>query len=87
MSTASLIRDGEIIVAVQEEKDLQEKKHDSRFPINAIRYCLRSQNIDLRDIKFIIYYEKPLLTFEVLKLILELLPEDYGRLLQQCKSG
>ncbi len=50
-------------MAVQEER-FTRKKHDSRFPINAIRYCLRSQNIDLRDIKFIIYYEKPLLTFE-----------------------
>ena len=27
-------------------------------------FCLRSQNIDLRDIKEVIYYEKPFLTFE-----------------------
>tara|TARA_A100000164_G_scaffold290692_1_gene264015 strand:+ start:2322 stop:4178 length:1857 start_codon:yes stop_codon:yes gene_type:complete len=62
-SSASIIRDGEIIKAVQEER-FSRKKHDSRFPINAIRYCLESQNIDLRDIDSIIYYEKPLLTFE-----------------------
>ena len=62
-SSASIIRDGEIIKAVQEER-FSRKKHDSRFPINAIRYCLNSQNIDLRDIDSIIYYEKPLLTFE-----------------------
>ena len=62
-SAASLIRDGEIVAAVQEER-FSRKKHDSRFPINAIRYCLKSQNIDLRDIKAIVYYEKPLLTFE-----------------------
>ena len=62
-SAASLICDGEIIAAVQEER-FSRKKHDSRFPINAIRYCLKSQKIDLRNISSIIYYEKPLLTFE-----------------------
>ena len=62
-SAASLIRDGEIVAAVQEER-FSRKKHDSRFPINAIQYCLKSQNIDLRDIDSIVYYEKPLLTFE-----------------------
>ncbi len=62
-SAASLIKDGDIIAAVQEER-FSRKKHDSRFPINAIRYCLNSQNIDFRDIELIVYYEKPLLTFE-----------------------
>ena len=51
------------MAAVQEER-FSRKKHDSRFPINAIRYCLKSQNIDLKDIETIVYYEKPLLTFE-----------------------
>ena len=62
-SAAAIIRDGEIIKAVQEER-FSRKKHDPRFPINAIRYCLKSQNIDLKDINSIVYYEKPLLTFE-----------------------
>ena len=62
-SAAALLRDGEIVAAVQEER-FSRKKHDSRFPINAIRYCLESQNIDLRDVEYIVYYEKPLLTFE-----------------------
>ncbi len=62
-SAAVLIRDGEILAAVQEER-FTRKKHDSRFPENAIKYCLKSNNLDLRDIKNIIYYEKPLLTFE-----------------------
>ena len=62
-SAVALIHNGDIIVAVQEER-FSRKKHDSGFPINAVEYCLKSQNIDLRDIKFIIYYEKPLITFE-----------------------
>ncbi len=62
-SAAVLLRDGEIIKAVQEER-FSRKKHDSRFPKNAILYCLQSENIDLRNIENIVYYEKPLLTFE-----------------------
>ena len=62
-SAAALLRDGEIVAAAQEER-FSRKKHDSQFPTNAIRYCLQSQKINLRDIQSIIYYEKPLLTFE-----------------------
>ena len=60
-SAAVLLKNGEIISAVQEER-FTRKKHDSRFPVNAIKYCLTSEEIDFRDIKYIIYYEKPLLT-------------------------
>ncbi len=52
-SAASLIHNGEIIAAVQEER-FSRKKHDSRFPKNAILYCLNSNNLDLRDIEKII---------------------------------
>ena len=62
-SAAALISNGEIISAVQEER-FSRKKHDSRFPFHSICYCLKSQNIDLQDIENIVYYEKPLLTFE-----------------------
>lgn len=62
-SAAALLKDGEIVAAVQEER-FSRKKYDSRFPINAIRYCLKDQKVDLKDIEAIIYYEKPLLTFE-----------------------
>ena len=48
-SAAVLISDGEIISAVQEER-FSRKKHDSRFPKNAIKYCLNSNNLNLRDI-------------------------------------
>ena len=62
-SAAALVINGKIISAVQEER-FSRKKHDSSFPKNAIKYCLDSQNIDLRDIDQVVYYEKPLLTFE-----------------------
>ncbi len=62
-SAAALILDGEIITAVQEER-FSRKKHDSGFPKNAIQYCLKSQKININNLENIIYYEKPLLTFE-----------------------
>ncbi len=62
-SAATLISNGEIISAVQEER-FTRIKHDSEFPLNAINFCLQSNNIDLREISYIVYYEKPLLTFE-----------------------
>ena len=58
-----MLGDGNILAAVQEER-FSRKKHDSRFPKNAINYCLSSQGINLKDVEYIIYYEKPLLTFE-----------------------
>ena len=62
-SAAALLRNGEIVAAAQEER-FTRKKHDSRFPKNAVSYCLKSQGINLSDIKEVVYYEKPLLTFE-----------------------
>ena len=73
-SAATLLKNGEIVAAAQEER-FSRKKHDSSFPTNAIEYCLKSQNIFLEDLDQIIYYEKPLLTFErLLETYLEVSP-------------
>lgn len=62
-SAAALLKNGEIVAAAQEER-FSRKKHDARFPTNSINYCLSSQDISLSDLDQIVYYEKPLLTFE-----------------------
>ena len=62
-SAACLIVDGEITSSVQEER-FSRIKHDAKFPRNALKYCLINSNLTLKDIDLIIYYEKPLLTFE-----------------------
>ena len=62
-SASALLKNGEIVAAAQEER-FSRKKHDSRFPKNAVSYCLKSQRINLSDIEEVVYYEKPLLTFE-----------------------
>ena len=62
-SAAAILVDGKILAAAQEER-FTRKKHDSSFPKNAIKHCLVSEGLTLNDIEAIIYYEKPLLTFE-----------------------
>jgi carbamoyltransferase len=62
-SAAALI-DGETILAAAQEERFTRKKHDARFPLSAARYCLESQKLTLGDVGAVVYYEKPLLTFE-----------------------
>jgi carbamoyltransferase len=62
-SAACLIRDGRIVAAAQEER-FTRKKFDARFPSEAIRYCLQAGGIGLADLKYIVFYDKPLVKFE-----------------------
>ncbi|MEB3308756.1 MAG: carbamoyltransferase [Snowella sp.] len=62
-SAAALICDGQIVAAAQEER-FTRKKHDARFPKNAILYTLKEAGISLRKLDYIVFYEKPLLTFD-----------------------
>ena len=62
-SAAALIKNGQIIAAAQEER-FTRKKHDSRFPHNAINYCLKEGSISGSNISYIVFYEKPFLKFE-----------------------
>ncbi|CAG0961803.1 partial 7-O-carbamoyltransferase, partial [Rhodocyclaceae bacterium] len=62
-SAAALVRDGEIVAAAQEER-FSRRKHDARFPANAIRYCLDEAGIDASGIDHVAFYDKPFLKFE-----------------------
>lgn len=62
-SAAALIDNGTIVAAAQEER-FTRKKHDPSFPRNAIDYCLKELNIQLADIDFVVFYDKPFLKFE-----------------------
>jgi carbamoyltransferase len=62
-SAACLIKDGEIIAAAQEER-FSRKKHDSGFPSNAVKYCLKESEISGERIDHVVFYEKPFLKFE-----------------------
>lgn len=62
-SAASLVRNGEIVAAAQEER-FTRIKHDHSFPSNAIRYCLREAGIDEAEVDYVAFYDKPFLKFE-----------------------
>ncbi len=62
-SAATLIYNGEIIAAAQEER-FTRKKHDPNFPINAISFCINEANISFEQIDYCIFYDKPFLKFE-----------------------
>ncbi|MBD3310554.1 hypothetical protein GF351_05015 [Candidatus Woesearchaeota archaeon] len=85
-SSAALIKDGRIIAAAQEER-FTRKKHDTSFPINAVRFCLKSQNIDINDVGHVGFYEKPFIKFErVLSQHLQMFPRSYKTFLSSMPS-
>ena len=62
-SAVCLLKKDKIISAVQEER-FTRIKHDANFPINSIKFILENEKIRLKDIDYIVFYDKPLLKFE-----------------------
>ena len=62
-SAAALIIDGQIVSAAQEER-FSRKKHDPRYPYNAIEFVLNYSNLKLNQVNHIVFFEKPFLKFE-----------------------
>ena len=62
-SAAALIVDGEIIAAAQEER-FSRKKHDPGYPFNAVNYVLSAGKLQLSEVDYIVFFEKPFLKFE-----------------------
>lgn len=85
-SSACLLKDGEIVAAAAEER-FTRKKHDVDFPINAVKYCLSSQGITIKDVDYISFYEKPFLKFErVLYQHLQMFPNSRKTFLSSMPS-
>lgn len=62
-AAAALVRGGEIIAAAQEERFLR-KKHDPRFPVNAVNYCLEEAFIETDELDAVVFYDNPVLTVD-----------------------
>ncbi|MCX5660585.1 MAG: hypothetical protein NTW19_12810, partial [Planctomycetota bacterium] len=62
-SAAAIVRDGVIVAAAQEER-FTRKKHDPRFPSQAVDYCLKQAGVAPEDLSYVVFYEKPLVKFE-----------------------
>ena len=76
-SAATLIKDGEVIAAAQEER-FTRIKHDKNYPFNAIEYILGEFSLNINQIDHIVFFEKPLLKFDrLLKTYLASAPKGF----------
>ncbi|NOT29567.1 MAG: hypothetical protein HOP15_03855, partial [Planctomycetes bacterium] len=81
-SAAALVVDGDIVAAAQEER-FTRKKHDERFPVHAIRYCLGQAGLRAEDLDYVGFYDKPLLKFDrLLETYLAHAPRGFGSFLR-----
>ena len=62
-SAASLLKDGHVIAAVEEER-FSRKKFDDSFPKLAIDWCLNDSKITPEQIDAVAFYDKPVLKLE-----------------------
>ncbi len=61
-AAACVLSDGQVVAAAQEER-FTRKKHDSEFPINAVRYCLAEAGVGESGPDAVVFYDKPILKF------------------------
>lgn len=52
----TFLRDGEVIAAAREEQFCRQK-HNARFPLRAIRHCLKETELGLCDLDQIVFYD------------------------------
>jgi len=81
-SAATILIDGKIIAAAQEER-FTRKKHDSSYPFNAVEFVLNYAKIKLNDVDQIIFFEKPFLKFErLLETYVAFAPKGFKQFIQ-----
>ena len=82
-SAATIIENGKIIAAAQEER-FTRLKHDSSYPFNAIKFVLNFSKTKLSEIDSIVFFEKPFLKFErLLETYVAFAPRGFGSF---CKA-
>ena len=62
-SSATILVDGKIIAAVQEER-FTRIKNTPEFPVQSIQFCLKQSGLTLDELDAVVFYDKPLLKFE-----------------------
>ena len=73
-SAAAVVDDGAIVAAAQEER-FSRRKHDSRFPIHAVKYCLAEAGGEPDAVAF---YDKPILKFgRILETYMSVAPRGF----------
>jgi carbamoyltransferase len=77
-AAACLLKDGQVIAAAQEER-FSRLKHDSAFPVNAIKFCLDYAGITGSQLEYAVFNEKPFVKFErIIKTVLATYPFSVG---------
>ena len=61
-SAATLLCEGRIIAAAQEER-FSRRKNDERFPRNAVGFCLKQAGLTESDLDAVVFYDKPITKF------------------------
>jgi carbamoyltransferase len=85
-AAAALVEDGRVIAAAQEER-FTRKKHDPRFPINAINYCLEEAFIEADELEAVVFYDHPVITLDrVIKSLLTVAPKGAAQWAQAAPS-
>ncbi|RJQ28033.1 hypothetical protein C4577_00185 [Candidatus Parcubacteria bacterium] len=85
-SAASLIKDGKIVAAAEEER-FSRLKHDPSFPKKSITFCLKKAKIKAEDLDYVVFYEKPFLKLERLLLnTLSYTPKSYSFFKESMRS-
>ena len=80
-SAACLVQNGQIVAAAQEER-FTRKKHDAGFPRHAVEFCLRQGGVGIRDVDYLVFYDKPFVKFErLLETYLSYAPKGLGSFL------
>lgn len=81
-SAACLVRDGAIVAAASEDR-FTRKKGDSDFPARSVEFCLKHAGIEVGDLSFVGFYDKPLLKFErILETYVGTAPRGFGSFLK-----
>ena len=81
-SAACLVRDGEVVAAVSEDR-FTRKKGDASFPVNAVAFCLEQAGLTMDGLDHVAFYDKPILKFErILETYLGIAPRGLTSFLQ-----
>jgi len=77
-SAATLLADGDIVAAAQEER-FTRIKGDASFPAQAVEFCLAEAGIGVEGLRAVAFYDKPLLKFErILETYLSIAPRGFS---------
>ena len=85
-ASVCLIKDG-VPIAAANEQSFTRKKHDSDFPVRAIRWALGLAGITPDKIGLVAFYDKPMLKFErILKSHLATFPRSFPQFVKGMPS-